>query len=60
MSCTALISPELAVRVLKERLITVPQDPVSLLPGATMVQILDPSGIATMDQCEAVLQDVGL
>lgn len=45
---------------LRERLITVPQDPVFLPAGGTVAQNLDPLNEATSSQCETVLRDVGL
>ena len=46
--------------ILRERLITVPQDPVFLPSGSTVAQNLDPLDEATPDQCASVLRDVGL
>lgn len=46
--------------VLRERIITVPQDPVFLPPGSTVGENLDPLNQATLLQCESVLRDVGL
>lgn len=45
---------------LRERVITIPQDPVFLPSGSTVMQNLDPFGLATREQCEAVLRDLGL
>lgn len=46
-------------QTLRERLITIPQDPVFLPPGSTIAQNLDPLGIASTDQCKSVLEDIG-
>jgi ABC-type multidrug transport system fused ATPase/permease subunit len=50
------ISPQ----TLRERLITVPQDPVFLPIGSTVRQNLDPLGAATTEQCREVLQATDL
>ncbi|RSL67954.1 hypothetical protein CEP54_002991 [Fusarium duplospermum] len=50
------ISPE----TLRERLITVPQDPVFLPKGSTFKDNLDPLGVATTEQCRQVLQAMDL
>jgi ATP-binding cassette, subfamily C (CFTR/MRP), member 1 len=50
------ISPQL----LRERLITVPQDPVFLPTGSTFMENLDPLGLATTEQCRQVLQAMDL
>ncbi|KLP10892.1 multidrug resistance protein [Fusarium fujikuroi] len=45
---------------LRERIITVPQDPVFLPIGSTVKENLDPLGVATTEQCREVLQATGL
>ncbi|KAG9506491.1 hypothetical protein J7337_000023 [Fusarium musae] len=50
------ISPQ----TLRERIITVPQDPVFLPLGSTVRQNLDPLGAATTEQCHEVLQATDL
>ncbi|KAG4266616.1 hypothetical protein FPRO03_01900 [Fusarium proliferatum] len=50
------ISPQM----LRERIITVPQDPVFLPIGSTVMENLDPLGVATPEQCREVLQATGL
>ncbi|KLO86349.1 multidrug resistance protein [Fusarium fujikuroi] len=50
------ISPQM----LRERIITVPQDPVFLPIGSTVLENLDPLGVATPEQCREVLQATGL
>ncbi|KAF5691742.1 multidrug resistance [Fusarium circinatum] len=50
------ISPQ----TLRERIITVPQDPVFLSMGSTVMENLDPLGLATTEQCREVLQATGL
>ncbi|RSL82873.1 hypothetical protein CEP52_016853 [Fusarium oligoseptatum] len=50
------ISPQ----TLRERLITVPQDPVFLPKGSTFKDNLDPLGVATTEQCRQVLQAMNL
>ncbi|KAI7763154.1 hypothetical protein LZL87_012191 [Fusarium oxysporum] len=50
------ISPQ----ALRERLITVPQDPVFLPIGSTFMENLDPLGLATTEQCRDVLQAMDL
>ncbi|KAF5599389.1 multidrug resistance [Fusarium pseudoanthophilum] len=50
------ISPQ----TLRERIITVPQDPVFLPIGSTVKQNLDPLGAATAEQCREVLQATDL
>ncbi|KAM5360718.1 hypothetical protein ACJA88_014729 [Fusarium oxysporum] len=50
------ISPQ----TIRERLITVPQDPVFLPIGSTFMENLDPLGSATIEQCREVLQAMGL
>lgn len=47
-------------QVLRERLITIPQDPVFLPPGSTISENIDPMHSATPEQHEEVLQLVGL
>lgn len=47
-------------QALRERLITIPQDPVFLPSGSTLAENLDPLGMASSEQCEQVLKDVGL
>ncbi|KAF4949196.1 hypothetical protein FGADI_9053 [Fusarium gaditjirri] len=47
-------------RRLRERLITVPQDPVFLPTGSTFMENLDPLGLATREQCREVLQAMDL
>ncbi|KAI1029090.1 hypothetical protein LB504_012951 [Fusarium proliferatum] len=43
-------------QILRERIITVPQDPVFLPIGSTVMENLDPLGVATPEQCREVLQ----
>ncbi|KAF5560472.1 multidrug resistance [Fusarium phyllophilum] len=50
------ISPE----TLREKLITVPQDSVFLPIGSTVLENLDPLGVATAEQCREVLQATDL
>uniref|UniRef100_A0A0D2Y3K9 Multidrug resistance-associated protein 1 n=1 Tax=Fusarium oxysporum (strain Fo5176) TaxID=660025 RepID=A0A0D2Y3K9_FUSOF len=50
------ISPQ----TIRERLITVPQDPVFLPIGSTFMENLDPLGSATIEQCREVLQAMDL
>ncbi|PNP83731.1 hypothetical protein FNYG_02948 [Fusarium nygamai] len=50
------ISPQ----TLRERIITVPQDPVFLPIGSTVMENLDPLGVATTEQCREVLQATDL
>ncbi|KAF5598631.1 multidrug resistance [Fusarium pseudocircinatum] len=50
------ISPQ----TLRERIITVPQDPVFLPIGSTVMENLDPLGAATTEQCREVLQAMDL
>ncbi|EXA54769.1 hypothetical protein FOVG_02176 [Fusarium oxysporum f. sp. pisi HDV247] len=50
------ISPQ----TIRERLITVPQDPVFLPVGSTFMENLDPLGLATIEQCREVLQAMDL
>ena len=50
------ISPQ----TLRERIITVPQDPVFLPIGSTVMENLDPLGVATTEQCREVLQTTDL
>ncbi|KAG5763655.1 hypothetical protein H9Q72_008237 [Fusarium xylarioides] len=50
------ISPQ----TLREKLITVPQDPVFLPIGSTVLENLDPLGVATTEQCREVLQATDL
>ncbi|KAM0074703.1 hypothetical protein ACKRZS_013252, partial [Fusarium odoratissimum] len=50
------ISPQ----TIRERLITVPQDPVFLPIGSTFMENLDPLGLATIEQCREVLQAMDL
>ncbi|KAJ3497544.1 hypothetical protein NLG97_g1819 [Lecanicillium saksenae] len=45
---------------MRERLITIPQEPVFLPSGSTIAQNLDPLDMASEDQRERVLKDVGL
>lgn len=47
-------------QALRERLITIPQDPVFLPSGSTIAQNLDPLNMASNEQCEQALKDVGL
>lgn len=47
-------------QMLRERIITVPQDPVFLPIGSTIMENLDPLGVATPEQCREVLQATGL
>ncbi|KAF5720125.1 multidrug resistance [Fusarium mundagurra] len=50
------ISPQ----TLREKIITVPQDPVFLPIGSTVLENLDPLGVATTEQCREVLQATDL
>ncbi|KAI1047393.1 hypothetical protein LB505_013955 [Fusarium chuoi] len=43
-------------QMIQERIITVPQDPVFLPIGCTVMENLDPLGVATPEQCREVLQ----
>ncbi|KIL92440.1 hypothetical protein FAVG1_04851 [Fusarium avenaceum] len=43
-------------QTLRERLITVPQDPVFLPTGSTVKENLDPLGLATTEQCREILE----
>ncbi|KAK2485805.1 hypothetical protein H9L39_03785 [Fusarium oxysporum f. sp. albedinis] len=45
---------------LRQRVIAVPQEAVFLPDGATFKENLDPSGLSTLDECKAVLIDIGL
>ncbi|KAL7760511.1 hypothetical protein ACKLNR_010601 [Fusarium oxysporum f. sp. zingiberi] len=45
---------------LRQRVIAVPQEAVFLPDGATFKENLDPSGLSTLDECKAVLTDIGL
>ncbi|EFQ29566.1 ABC transporter [Colletotrichum graminicola M1.001] len=45
---------------LRERIIAVPQDAVFLPDGTSFKTNLDPFGIATNEECQAVLESVGL
>jgi ABC-type multidrug transport system fused ATPase/permease subunit len=45
---------------LRERLIAVPQEAVFLPDGSTVQANLDPSGVCTAEECQAVLEAVGL
>ena len=47
-------------QTVRERLITVPQDPVFLPAGSTVRENLDPLGLATAEQCREVLQAMDL
>ncbi|KAF4950152.1 hypothetical protein FSARC_13295 [Fusarium sarcochroum] len=47
-------------QTLRERLITVPQDPVFLPSSTTVKENLDPLGLATTRQCREVLQAMDL
>ncbi|CEJ91550.1 hypothetical protein VHEMI07252 [[Torrubiella] hemipterigena] len=47
-------------QVLRERLITIPQDPIFLPPGSTAAENIDPLNTATREQCEEVISLVGL
>lgn len=47
-------------QVLREKLITIPQDPVFLPPGSTIAQNLDPFSAASREQCQDVLKHIGL
>nr|RBQ90592.1 hypothetical protein FVER53263_09941 [Fusarium verticillioides] len=55
----ALLS-SISPQTLRERIITVPQDPVFLPIGSTVKQNLDPLGAATTEQCREVLQATDL
>ncbi|OAR02916.1 hypothetical protein LLEC1_04254 [Akanthomyces lecanii] len=45
---------------LREHLITIPQDPVFLPSGSTIAQNLDPFGAVSEEQCQNILEHVGL
>jgi ABC-type multidrug transport system fused ATPase/permease subunit len=45
---------------LRERIIAVPQEAVFLPDGCTVQANLDPSGACTLEECQAVLEAVGL
>jgi ABC-type multidrug transport system fused ATPase/permease subunit len=47
-------------QILRQHLITVPQDPVFLYKGSTIAQNLDPTGLATPEQLAAVVKDLDL
>lgn len=47
-------------QMLRERLITIPQDPIFLPPGSTAAENIDPLNTATHEQCEEVISLVGL
>lgn len=47
-------------KTLRERFITVPQEPVFLPAGSTVRENLDPLSLATTEQCRDVLQAIGL
>src|SRR5687768_12818257 len=47
-------------QILRQHLITVPQDPVFLYKGSTIAQNLDPTGLANPEQLAAVVQDLDL
>lgn len=47
-------------QTLRERLITVPQDPVFLPTGSTVKENLNPLGLATTEQCREVLEAMAI